>query len=175
MYRTHRLLAAGALMAGTAGIVLAAMPAPPRTDPVTPLLLPAAPAARPASAASADSLVEEIVLANVFAADRMPPASRYTPPELMVDPVTNGMAVEAGDGGTAGAPEPLLFGTVVRGGAAGSLALLQIDHTAAGPRLYRPGDRDGPWRVLAIAAREVILSGPGGRVVLRLPSSEDRP
>ena len=60
-------------------------------------------------------------------------------------------------------------------GVRGTLALLQLDPFAGAPRLYAVGDRDGAYRVIAIAPRSVILAGPRGRVTLRLDQEEERP
>lgn len=170
----RRLLGSLAAALAAGGILLAVVPAGAGVGPL-PVALAPVPAGDPVDAAIADSLAEEVVLANLFAADRRPPASRYTPPELGGDPAgpdaTEPLPDEAP--AMAGSLEPLLFGTIVRD--SGSLALLQFDPSAAGPRLYRAGDRDGPWRIVSIAAREVVLAGPAGRLVLRLPTPEDRP
>jgi hypothetical protein len=120
---------------------------------------------------AADSLAEEIVLANIFSATRTPPPSRYTPPEvadsaagMLSEPTEEPVAAEAGF-------TPVLFGTMV---GAEARALLQLDALATAPRLYATGERDGGYRVVSIAPREVVLAGPRGRVVLRLPQPEER-
>jgi len=175
MHALPRLLMASGVVLGAAGVALAVMPTDGHVDPL-PVSLAPLPASLPGNAAVADSLAEEIVLANVFAGDRTPPATRYTPPELAGggDPPDMAAAPPGGEAPSmSGALEPLLFGTIVRD--TGSLALLQFDHASAGPRLYRAGDREGSWRVVSIAPREVVLAGPAGRLVLRLPTPEDRP
>lgn len=168
------------MVAGTAALAGAALwvlPARVSVPPGAPVIhegttMPVPPAVDPAVA-------EEIALANVFAASRTPPASRYLPPELagdsaygtMDDPgATTPMAPEvAGEG----MEVPRLFGTVV--GPGGTRALLHLDAGASGPRLYGPGDRDGGYQVVSIAPRAVVLRGPRGRVTLRLDPEEDRP
>jgi hypothetical protein len=121
----------------------------------------------------ADSLAEEIVIANIFDATRTPPSSRYTPPEI-ADTVAGALAEALMMDTTAvGAGGPQLFGTLVGGD--GARALLQFDVADTAPRLYGVGERAHGYRVVSIAPREVVLSGPAGRVVLRLPPEEERP
>lgn len=124
---------------------------------------------------SSDSLATEIVLANLFAANRTPPRRRYGPvdsaADVGVEPVMpdSGLAMSGGSG-----PIPALYGTVVTGGV--DQALLHLSAASPGPRLYPVGGRDGGYRVVSIAPRIVVLAGPQGRVVLRLSSKdEERP
>lgn len=123
---------------------------------------------------AADSLTMDVVMGNVFAASRTPPRRRFTPQDsgsvdesvpAMIDPAPN--ATTAGDG------IPALLGTVV-GENGVVMALLHLNAADPGPRLYAVGARDGGYRVVSIAPRTVILSGPQGRVSLRLPD-EERP
>lgn len=176
MRRLRLAFQVASLTLATAGVVL--MVVPPRTS-VPHLSLPSlAPgdSATPQASAAADSLAEEIIVANVFAASRTPPNSRYTPPDLASDTVA-GMLVDpaaATDSAVmASSFAPALFGTMVGGD--GARALLQLDPLASAPRLYAVGERAGGYRVVSIAPREVVLAGPGGRVVLRLPEQEERP
>ena len=129
--------------------------------------------------AKADSLTEEIVLANIFSPTRTAPLKRVMPPELAGDSA-NGMvpdtAAVSGDE-TPPAPSdgtiPALYGTIV--GPSGTQALLQLDAALPSPRLYSVGDKAAGYRVVAIAPREVTLAGPKGRVVLRMKQPEERP
>jgi hypothetical protein len=163
-----------AMASAIAGFALAACPPRVGVDPVVVHLAPLAPPAPPARN-EADSLAEEIVLANLFASNRTPPGRRYQLMDVAVDSATAGGEVGLPPDETAAASRlgPLLYGTIVR--ESGSLALLQVDPAAQGPQLFGVGDRAGPWRVVSIAAREVVLAGPAGRLVLRLPSQEERP
>ena len=61
---------------------------------------------------------------------------------------------------------PELFGIVPE--ANGSAALLRLDPAAPSALLYREGDRGGRYRVERIEERSVVLSGPTGRIELRL-------
>jgi hypothetical protein len=122
------------------------------------------------------ALAEEVIVANVFSTRRAPPSTRYTPPEsasdsagVTVDDPPPTVAEVSGDE----AGGPVLFGTVV--GPAGTQALLHLDPSATGPRLYSVGERDGGFRVVSIAPRVVVLTGPRGRVTLRLDREEERP
>ena len=171
-------VAAAVLTVG--GLILAV--APPSTsipEGGVPILSAPASWAQP-SPVSSDSLAEEIVLSNVFSPSRTAPLRRFMPPDLAADSV-NGMLpdtalISSSDTlpGAAG-PVPALFGTVVGGGADITRALLHLDASLPGPRLYAVGERAGGYRVVAITPREVTLSGPNGRVVLRLQQKEERP
>lgn len=130
------------------------------------------------------ALSEDIVLANVFSVRRAPPASRYTPPDAssdsaggVVSEAMAGMGSGPGNGpgfyADAEAGRPVLFGTLV--GVNGAQALLQLDTSRPGARLYAVGDRDGGYRVLSIAPRVVVLAGPRGRLTLRMDLEEERP
>jgi hypothetical protein len=133
---------------------------------------------RPAPAV-ADSLAEEIVLANLFSPTRSPPLRRVMPPELAGDSV-NGMLADRNDPDSTESAAadtmpaiPRLYGTMV--GLDGARALLHLDASSAGPVLYGVGESAGGYRVLSITPREVTLAGPRGRTVLRLPLKEERP
>ncbi|MEP7380763.1 MAG: hypothetical protein ABI910_03710 [Gemmatimonadota bacterium] len=120
-------------------------------------------------------LAEDVVLANVFSVRRAPPTSRYAPPDAAMDS-SGGVVAEPADASevvSTPSGDPMLLGTVV--GARGTQALLQLDPSGGSPRLYAVGDRDGGYRVIAIAPRSVILAGPRGRVTVRLESEEKRP
>lgn len=118
----------------------------------------------------------EIALANVFDTSRTPPTRRYLPPEFGVDsaagmlesssPDPGGMPMENGE-------LPKLYGTVLL--ASGSKALLHLDASDLGPRLYSVGDRDGGYRIISITPRSVVLAASRGQLTLRLDSEEMRP
>ncbi|MFN8574639.1 MAG: hypothetical protein U0132_21480 [Gemmatimonadaceae bacterium] len=131
-------------------------------------------AALPQAALATDSLATEIVLANLFAPNRTPPRHRYAPVDSGAVAADEPVADSLTSMGGGGAAIPALYGTVVSGGV--DHALLHLNPASPGPRLYAVGDRDGGYRVASIAPRLVVLSGPQGRVVLRLSSkSEERP
>jgi hypothetical protein len=121
------------------------------------------------SRTGADSLTEDIILHNLFAPARTAPSRRYT---------ANTAGGDAGSDMTPSTPArsgftPELIGTAVSekpGEARALLLLLPADPT---PRLYAVGDRAGGFTVVSIDARAVVLSGPRGRVVLRLPENEE--
>lgn len=167
------LLGIAAACAALGALFLALPPALGR--PAAAPLLTDAPAALPQLAAGDPALAEDVVLANVFSARRAPPTTRYAPPDAAMDS-SGGTLVDPG--AVPDVPEvepgaPVLLGTVV--GSGGRQALLQLDPFAGAPRLYAVGDRDGAYRVIAIAPRSVILAGPRGRVTLRLDQEEERP
>jgi hypothetical protein len=118
-----------------------------------------------------DSLTEDIILYNLFAPSRTAPARRYaasTAPDdggARVDP----NAASASVGGFT----PELIGTAVSERAGETRALLRLLANDPAPRLYGVGDRAGGYSVVSIDARAVVLSGPRGRVVLRLPENEE--
>jgi hypothetical protein len=120
---------------------------------------------------------ERFVLANVFSARRTPPMTRYSPPE------SDSMGVMTMDPAMAGSPidsllmtegaVPGLFGTVTT--PEGARALLFLDPSLDGPRLYAVGEGAAGYRVVSIEPRVVVVRGPSGRVVLRMPDKEERP
>ncbi len=167
----HRILTAAAVVLTLIAGGVSLLPVSTRVTPM-PVRLASLPDAAPGGV-QADSLAEEVILANVFSASRTAPMRRYSPPEQFPAP-------EGAEGDSSMPVEPMpmagmpqLTGTMVR--QSGSLALLRLDPAARSPRLYRVGDREGVWRVLAITAREVTLDGPTGRVVLRLSTPERLP
>ena len=124
-----------------------------------------------AANASVDSLTEDIILYNLFAPGRTPPARRYAASVApddgpMVDPEASSSSVASGF-----APE--LVGTAVSEHPGQTRALLRLLASDPSPRLYSVGDRAGGYSVVSIDARAVVLSGPRGRVVLRLPENEE--
>jgi hypothetical protein len=115
--------------------------------------------------AGADAdLVGTIAQANIFSSTRSAPRVRYRP-------LGSGVEGESPrDDAGAGAREggvPQLYGIVP--GAAGAAALLRLDPAASGALLYREGDRGGRYRVDQIGEQSVVLTGPAGRLELRLP------
>lgn len=59
-------------------------------------------------------------------------------------------------------------------GPGGASALMQADSAGASGRLVREGDRLGPYRIVKISGSSVIVSGPAGRVELKIQPREDR-
>jgi hypothetical protein len=113
--------------------------------------------------------VSGIVSANIFSASRRAPASRYRPfgaePEVAAPPARlDAAAAEAPSAPRAGVPQ--FFGTVV--GPRGTFALLRLDASTPDAQLYREGDSAGGYRVVTINEQSVVLSGPRGRIELRL-------
>jgi hypothetical protein len=112
---------------------------------------------------------EDIVDANIFSVSRAAPASRYNPYEINADvnaPMFPDFVFDAPALVPEGDRVPTLYGTVL--GPDGATALLRLDPSTPGARLYRAGDRAGDYRVIEIDAQSVVLSGPEGRVQLRL-------
>ncbi len=102
-----------------------------------------------------------IVAANIFSATRSAPSRRYDPGSLEGPDVSGG----APDMAMQSAPQvalPQLFGTVLS--PAGAMALMQGDSSDGPGRLFREGDRIGPFRIVKVKTNSVIVSGPSGRV-----------
>lgn len=174
MRTLRRALLASATVSATVGVVFFLLP-PAVGDATVAPLAPDAAFAPPALSAGVSSLAEDVVLANAFSVRRAPPASRYTPSDAAVDSSGGMLADPAAPPGPSSdfLSGPRLLGTVV--GEGGTQVLLQLDPPSGTPRLYAVGDRDGGYRVIAIAPRSVVLTGPRGRLTLRLESGEERP
>lgn len=163
------------VVAGTSalgGALLLAMPPSGTVVPLAPLA--ADTSSVPASPLN-PAIAEDIAVANVFAVSRTAPTLRYAPGEVPgeADPGTMSF-VEASpeDGADMGGPQ--LLGTVVAPD--GPKALLQLDSTIPGARLYAVGEQDAGFTIVSIAPRVVVLRrAGGGRVTLRLDPEEDRP
>ncbi len=111
----------------------------------------------PESSLAFDAIVER----NIFSPDRAPPPSRYVPP---------GGSAPAETSPVRGAPAPVrLFGIAV--GPDGAVALIDADPDIPGAEIYRVGDVVRGARVTAITDSTVVLAGPAGQSVLRLPDS----
>ena len=117
-----------------------------------------------------DSIAEDIILYNIFSPSRTAPARRYTSQS-----VAGGSAPDDNSESMApsGGFSPVLIGTAVSERPGETRALLQLLATDPTPRLYGVGDRAGGYSVVSIDARAVVLNGPRGRVVLRLPENEE--
>jgi hypothetical protein len=143
------------------------------SDAAAPAIVASSPVEMPAAREDA---AEDIVLSNVFAANRRAPSSRYAPPELSGDSANGAMAepmplpMSPLDSLSMSGDVPRLYGTVIGGD--GTRALLHLSNR--GLALYEVGARDGGYTVVSIAPREVVVRGPGGRVTLRLDPQEDR-
>jgi len=160
---TLRNLWGAAGVAALIGALLWVFPPPvrPPEQPPADIVLPAPPA-DPSEHAVALLAYEEIARSNVFAADRSPPASRYTPggpPAAPARPVST-------------APALRLYGLAV--GPSGQVALIDADPTIPGAEIYRVGDQVGPYRLTAIADTFVVLAGPSGERTLRLQAPQRR-
>lgn len=112
-----------------------------------------------------DAVSREIIGGNIFSTTRRPPATRYRP----IGPAEGESLAEGGTESGEGAPR--LYGIVPA--ANGAAALLRLDRAVGGARLYREGERGGSYRVESIGERSVVLSGPAGRVELRLPAAPE--
>lgn len=118
-----------------------------------------------------DSLTEDIILYNLFSPSRSAPSRRYA--------AGTAAGVDANPEGSPPSPSlaggftPELIGTAVSERPAETRALLRLLPADPAPRLYAVGDRAGGYTVVSIDARAVVLSGPRGRVVLRLPENEE--
>lgn len=159
-------------MAGfLAGVALLFAPVNTEVDPL-PLPEPVSVSAIPVDTrANADSLTEDIVLYNLFSPSRTAPSRRYTGSSAE----DQGQVPDANDGAMSPAAgfSPVLIGTAVSERPGETRALLQLIASDPTPRLYAVGDRAGGYSVVSIDARAVVLTGPRGRVVLRLPENEE--
>jgi hypothetical protein len=120
----------------------------------------------------ADSLTEDIILYNLFAPSRSAPSHRTS----AVNGATGqdaGMS-DANVTAFSGGFRPELIGTATSEKPGETRALLRLLASDASPRLYAVGDRAGGYSVVSIDARSVVLNGPRGRVVLRLPENDER-
>lgn len=117
----------------------------------------------------ADSLTEDIILYNLFAPSRTAPSRRSAAGNAAAQDAGSDMGLPSL--GTSFVPE--LVGTMVSEKAADTKALLRLVASDPTPRLYAVGDKAGGYSVVSIDARSVVLSGPRGRVVLRLPENEE--
>ena len=160
-----RVIAVAAVLLGVAFMV-----APTNVD-VAPLALPEPGVDTMMSPArvQADSITEDIILFNLFTPSRTAPARRYTAPSV----AGGGMPDENESATPYGGFSPVLIGTAVSDKPGETRALLQLLATDPTPRLYGVGDRAGGYRVVSIDARAVVLNGPRGRIVLRLPENEE--
>ena len=131
--------------------------------------------------------VDAIVAGNIFSSTRAAPKTRYVPygsdaesagyaEDAVADvesfdasPDGTGVA-DAGVGGEPGVPR--LYGTML--GPRGASAVIRLDPSSPEGRLYRVGDRAYGYEVVEIHARSVILSGPRGRIEVRLIPPEER-
>lgn len=124
-------------------------------------------AVSPTSRTGADSLTEDIILYNLFAPSRTAPSRRYAASSTVGEPDA------APSPSASGGFTPELIGTAVSEKPGDTKALLRLLASDPTPRLYAVGDRAGGFTVVSIDARAVVLSGPHGRIVLRLPENEE--
>jgi hypothetical protein len=140
--------------------------------------LPALIADVPSMTTDVSELTDSIVNANMFSLTRKAPAER-TFVAAPVDPLVvadgtmpSGVAIDS-TVATDGDPVPALYGVV--NGPLGSAALLRLDPTRSGSRLYRLGEGVGGYRVRSIGADRVELDGPAGSTVLTLQTRGGTP
>ena len=119
------------------------------------------------SGTGVDSLTEDIILYNLFAPSRTAPSRRYSAASGS-NPENDTPSPPMG-----GSFTPEIIGTAVSARPGETRALLRLLASDPTPRLYAVGERAGGFTVVSIDARSVVLSGPRGRVVLRLPENEE--
>jgi hypothetical protein len=160
-----RVIAVAAVLLGFGFMV-----APTDVD-VVPLALPEHSADTMMSPARlpADSITEDIILYNLFSPSRTAPSRRYTAQSV----ASGGAPDENASASPYSGFSPVLIGTAVSERPGETRALLQLLASDPTPRLYAVGDRAGGYSVVSIDARAVVLSGPRGRVVLKLPENEE--
>ena len=127
-----------------------------------------------AGRADADSLTEDIILHNLFSPARSAPSRRYSATASGQDQDPAGMSPgRNSDQASMAGFTPELIGTAVSERPGDTKALLRLLSTDPTPRLYTVGDRAGGYSVVSIDPRSVVLAGPRGRVVLRVPEDEE--
>jgi hypothetical protein len=169
MHWTRRLeLALRTLTALSAAIAVVALAWPvsvPEAE-IAPGGLDAEPAAPRHPERAGAGLAQAVAQGNIFSTTRSAPRVRYRPLGPAAGAEVSAEADAAGGGGQSGVPQ--LYGIVP--GTDGAAALLRLDPAVPGALLYRTGDRGGRYRVDEIGERSVVLTGPAGRVELRLPA-----
>jgi hypothetical protein len=108
------------------------------------------------------AIAQRVVAANIFSAARAAPRERYRLYQSETPAPTNPAPAPRATGPRV----PQLFGTLA--GPGGSAALMRLDPNAPDAQLYREGDRVGTYVVEKINVSSVVLSGPRGRIELRL-------
>lgn len=167
-YRTRQLLlsltAAAALFAAAFLIFQPGLPAPrAEQQPSDARLGPAKPLREKSDDPDAGPMV---VSSDIFSATRLAPRERYNPSagDAPQQPTTGFVAPESLE------PPPRLSG--VMNGPGGAAALMQMDSSGSSGRLYHAGDRIGGYRLVKIDDSSVIVSGPRGRVRIRVSSTD---
>lgn len=160
------LYAAAAVLAG-GGAALWILPVDVPRPAIEPLALPTPGSiSDPSEQAAALLTYDEIARGNVLAADRRPPATRYTPPG------TAGEVLPAATSTPAPVPAIRLYGVAT--GPAGAVALIDANPAIPGAEIYRVGDIVGGYSLAQIAETFVVLVGPNGERTLRLQPREGR-
>lgn len=166
-FGVSRIVTVTALLAGLGFLVA---PADTRVDRLEAPGLDSLAIASGVSRVSADSLVEDIILYNLFSPTRAAPDRRMVG---TASPDQSGMSEPGDPGASSGGFTPELIGTAVSAKPGETKALLRLLDSDPAPRLYAVGDRAGGYSVVSIDPRSVVLNGPRGRVVLRLPQNEE--
>lgn len=172
MYRTNDGLRLTSILAVVAGIAFMFAPATSTVLPVVMNTTVSDVAVNAMARTRADSLTEDIILYNLFAPSRSAPSHRTTAMNSATgqDGGMSAASVTEFSGGF----RPELIGTATSDKPGETRALLRLLASDASPRLYAVGDKAGGYSVVSIDARAVVLNGPRGRVVLRLPENEER-
>jgi hypothetical protein len=169
MTRTNDIMRFATIAAFLAGVAFLFLPANTAVTALPLLESPGVQASVPGARAHADSLAEDIILSNLFASSRTAPSRRYAGPGTNANYQAGTESAEPASAGFA----PALLGTAVSETPGATRALLQLDPADLTPRLYAVGEGAGGYRVVSIEARSVQLTGPRGRVVLRLPQDRE--
>jgi hypothetical protein len=145
-------------------------PAIPRVG-IPPAVGPATRAGDASAPSNSSDDADAIVAFNMFSASRAAPAARYTPPGAGGPSADASDASMQNEPAAPAAPPPRVYGTMT--GPNGATALIEGDSAGSSSRLYREGDRVGAYRIVKILPSSVVVTGPSGRVSLKVEQRED--
>jgi hypothetical protein len=174
------MLQAATVTALIAAAALLAWPPDTSVAPMAPTL-PALAAAAPSMTTTASVLTDSVVSTNIFSLTRVAPTARTfaaAPVDPQVDVSGTGSYTANGGIGDSLATSdresvPHLYGVV--NGPQGAAALMRLDPSRRGSRLFHLGEGAAGYTVRSIGADRVELNGPNGPVVLTLSPKEATP
>ena len=170
MHRANDLLRWVSVLALIAGIAFLFAPTPTAVAPVAVNMSAESTVVDAGPRSRADSLTEDIILYNLFATSRSAPSHRTTGVNSATSP---DVGMDGNVTGFSSGFRPELIGTATSEKPGETRALLRLLANDDTPRLYAVGEKAGGYTVVSIDSRSVVLTGPRGRVVLRLPENEE--